>query len=234
MASYDVVVFDAAGTLVGRDSPDHFEEYFVIAAREVGYVITVDQVRDKVAEIYEDTQKRLAGARMTGPDEARQFWVKLYEEVLRAVGVEGDIREGIGRFYDKFQEGHYLEVYSDVLPTLRGLLESGIRMGVLSNWSEHLENLLERLGIRPYFEFVVVSAIVGVEKPDGRIFDLTVERAGVPHSRILFVGDHPEDDVLASRKAGIDALLLDRHDHHQRHRLPTIKSLTEVNDYVGA
>ena len=234
MAFYDAVVFDAAGTLIGRDSPDHFEEYFVIAAREVGHVITVDQVRDKVAEIYEDTQKRLGGARMTGPGEARQFWVELYEAVLRAAGVEGDIREGIDRFYDKFQEGHYLQVYSDVLPTLGALQEGGIRMGILSNWSEHLEDLLDKLRIRSYFEFVVVSAKVGVEKPDGRIFDITVDRTGLPHSRILYVGDHPEDDILAARKVGIDALLLDRYDCHERYRLPTIKSLTEVNDYVGA
>ncbi len=234
MALYDVVVFDAAGTLIGRDSPDQFEEYFVIAAREAGHVITVDQVRDMGAEIYEDTRKRLGGARMTGPDEARQFWVELYEAVLRTVGVEGDIREGIDRFYDKFQEGHYLEVYSDVLPTLGALQQGQIRMGILSNWSEHLEPLLDKLGIRSYFEFVVVSAKVGVEKPDGRIFDITVDHAGVPHSRILFVGDHPEDDILAARKAGIDALLLDRHDRNERYHLPTIKSLTEVNDHVGA
>ena len=74
----------------------------------------------------------------------------------------------------------------------------------------------------------------GVEKPDGRIFDITVDHAGVPHSRILFVGDHPEDDILAARKAGIDALLLDRHDRNERYHLPTIKSLAEVNDHVGA
>ena len=233
MPYYDTVVFDAAGTLIGRESPDQFEEYFVFAAREVGHEVTVAQVREVAAKEYEDTQTRLRGARMTTPDEARSFWIALYEAVLRAVGVEGDIRPGLDRFYDKFQEGHYLEVYSDVLPTLELLKKNGIHMGILSNWSEHLEDLLSRMGLHGFFEFFVVSAKAGYEKPDSRIFDITVDAAGVPHDRILFVGDHPQDDILAARNVGIDALLVDRQDQHQAFRLPSIKSLIEVGGYVG-
>lgn len=230
---YDVVVFDAAGTLIGRESPDHFEEYFVIAAQEVGHTLSVAAVKESVDRLYRDTRKRLSGARMTEPDQARRFWLDLYEGVLREAGIEDDIRAGLERFYDRFQEGHFLEVYSDVRPLLDLLKRHGIRMGVLSNWSEHLEGILERLGLRDYFDFVIVSAVVGCEKPDGRIFDITINRAEAPHHRILYIGDHPEEDIQAARQVGLDALLLDRYDRHGRFRLPTIRSLGEIQNYLG-
>jgi putative hydrolase of the HAD superfamily len=74
---------------------------------------------------------------------------------------------------------------------------------------------------------------VGYEKPDGRIFDLAVQRAGAPHDRILYIGDHPEEDIEPARSLGIDALLIDRYDRHGRYRMPSIRRLTEIPAYVG-
>ena len=47
---YDTVIFDAAGTLLGRETPDYFEEFFVIAAREVGHTITLEQVKAALSD----------------------------------------------------------------------------------------------------------------------------------------------------------------------------------------
>ena len=233
MAFYEVVVFDTAGTLVGRETPDHFEEYFVIAAREVGHTISIETVKASIQRIYAETKENLTDARMTTPAQARRFWVDLYEAVLRDAGIDSDIRPGIERFYDRFQEGHFLDVYSDVRPTLDMLAKQDIRMGVLSNWSEHLEEILRRLDLRDYFEFVIVSAVVGCEKPDGKIFDLMVGKADVPRQGILYIGDDPEEDIHAAQDAGIDALLIDRYDRCGRFRLPSIRSLPEIQGYLG-
>lgn len=233
MPFYDVVVFDAAGTLVGRETPDHFEEYFVIAAQEVGYTISIETVRASVERIYTETKKNLSDTRMTTPTQARRYWVDLYEAVLHDAGIDGDIRAGIERFYDRFQEGDFLDVYSDVRPALDMLEKRGIRTGVLSNWSEHLEEILRRLGLRDCFEFVIVSAVVGCEKPDGQIFDLMVSATDVPRQRILYVGDDPEEDIHAAQDMGIDALLIDRYDRYGRFRLPSIRSLAEIQGYLG-
>ena len=46
---YDTVIFDAAGTLVGRNSPDFFEEFFVVAAGELGAEITLPQVKSALS-----------------------------------------------------------------------------------------------------------------------------------------------------------------------------------------
>ena len=44
---YDTVIFDAAGTLLGRETPDYFETFFVIAAQEVGHTMTLEEVKAK-------------------------------------------------------------------------------------------------------------------------------------------------------------------------------------------
>jgi REG-2-like HAD superfamily hydrolase len=233
MRHYDVVVFDAAGTLIGRESPHYFEEFFVLAGRELGHDVPLERIKAALARRFEQPANRLSRGRMSTPDQARQFWIDLYAGVLREAGVAGDLREGLEGFYDRFQEGHFLEVYSDVRPTLDLLRRHGVRMGVLSNWSEHLGGILDRLGLGAYFAFLVVSAEVGCEKPDGRIFDMAVSRAGAPHNRILYVGDHPEEDIQPAQQIGVDALLIDRYDRHGRFRLPSIRRLTEVAAYVG-
>jgi putative hydrolase of the HAD superfamily len=65
------------------------------------------------------------------------------------------------------------------------------------------------VGLLPYFSAVVDSAVVGFEKPDPRIFEHALGRAGVPGRRALHVGDLYHADVAGARAAGVNALLLD-------------------------
>jgi hypothetical protein len=58
-------------------------------------------------------------------------------------------------------------------------------------------------------DFVVDSGVVGVEKPDPRIFRIACERAGVKPAEAVHVGDFYDIDVLGARAAGVHALLLD-------------------------
>ena len=108
-----------------------------------------------------------------------------------------------------------------------------MRLGVLSNWSEHLSLVLERFDLDRYFSFLVVSAEVGCEKPDEKIFRMAIRAAETPINRILYVGDYPDEDVLPAERIGLDALLIDRYDKYGRYRLPSIKQLTDIPGLVG-
>lgn len=231
---YDTVIFDAAGTLVGRDSPDFFEEFFVVAAGELGTAVTLDQVKAALAKTMEEEPRfRKREGRMSTPEQTRRYYLDLYARVLNAAGVEGDLMPGLQRYYDRFQDGRYLEVYGDVRPTLEALKARGVRLGVLSNWSEHLGLVLERLDLDRYFSFLVVSAEAGCEKPDEKIFRMAVDRAETPIERILYIGDYPEEDILPAERIGLDALLIDRYEKYTRYRLPSIRRLTDVPGLIG-
>ena len=51
--------------------------------------------------------------------------------------------------------------------------------------------------------------MVGVEKPDPRIFHLALERAGVAAAEAVYVGDLYSVDVVGARAAGLSAILMD-------------------------
>jgi HAD superfamily hydrolase (TIGR01509 family) len=96
--------------------------------------------------------------------------------------------------------------------------ERGLRLGVVSNSEGKLGELFVRVGIDRYFEIVVDSALEGVRKPDPEIFRRALARLGVAPSVALYAGDIPEVDVVGARAAGIDAVLIDTHDHYPDYR----------------
>jgi len=106
----------------------------------------------------------------------------------------------------------------------------GARVAVVSNSEGMLEALFEQLGIRHAFDLVVDSGVVGVEKPDPRIFRIALERFGVPPARALHLGDHYTTDVLGARAAGVRVALVDPHGHLAgRHpEVPRVPGAPEV------
>lgn len=230
---YDTVIFDAAGTLVGRDSPDFFEEFFVVAAGELGAAITLGQVKAALSKAMEEPRFSKRDGRMSTPKQTRRYFLDLYAHVFRTAGIEGDLVPGLQQYYDRFQDGRYLDVYGDVRPTLEKLKGRGVRLGVLSNWSEHLSLVLKRHDLDRYFSFLVVSAEAGCEKPDEKIFRMAIDRAEAPADRILYIGDYPEEDILPAERVGLDALLIDRYGKYGRYRLPSIRQLTDVPGLIG-
>lgn len=99
--------------------------------------------------------------------------------------------------------------YGDALPVLRDLRARGLRLGVLSNAGVDVRQVLDRSGMSPLLDAVVVSHEVGAVKPDPRIFERALELLGTGAGRTLMVGDNPHDDAGAAR-LGIRTLLLPR------------------------
>jgi putative hydrolase of the HAD superfamily len=93
--------------------------------------------------------------------------------------------------------------------TIRRVKAAGLVVGVVSNSNGNAHALLKQAGIGADLDFVIDSAVVGVEKPDPRIFELAVRQAGVAAHEAAYVGDLYSVDVLGSRAAGLHPILLD-------------------------
>jgi putative hydrolase of the HAD superfamily len=104
----------------------------------------------------------------------------------------------------------HFEAFPDAAPVLRELRARGLRLVVVSNWDCSLESVLERIGVLGLVDAVVASAVVGIAKPDRRIFDAALREAGCEPGAALHVGDSPANDVAGATAAGIRAVLLDR------------------------
>ena len=90
------------------------------------------------------------------------------------------------------------------------LNETGIRTGVISNngWSgEAIRNRIDRLLPRNRFEFILSSADYMIRKPDRRLFEIALTRAGLEPGEVWFCGDSFEADVMGAHGAGIFPVL---------------------------
>src|SRR5439155_8366072 len=87
----------------------------------------------------------------------------------------------------------------EAVAELEGL---GLRLAVVSNWDVALAEHLARIGLAGRFAAIVTSAEARAPKPEPRVFELALERLGVPPERALHVGD-AEADELGARAAGM-------------------------------
>jgi putative hydrolase of the HAD superfamily len=120
--------------------------------------------------------------------------------------------------------------YPEVPETLARLRAGGARLAVVSNWDVSLHDVLERTGLRPLVDAVVVSAELGVAKPDPAIFAAALERLGATAGEALHVGDSVEHDVAGARAAGIDAVLVARDGAEVPDGVRAVASLDELLD----
>lgn len=133
-----------------------------------------------------------------------------------------------------------LNLFSRVPPGLVAALDraraAGVRVAIVSNSEGQLDALLVRVGVRASVDLVLDSAVVGVEKPDPRIFALALDHFGVPASRALHLGDVYATDVLGARAAGVRVALIDPFDHLAGLHLEVarVSGAAEVADALAA
>ena len=65
---------------------------------------------------------------------------------------------------------------------------------------------MEALGLAEHLKFIVTAAEVGVQKPDPRIFEETMRRAGCAPEEFVHVGDSLSGDVAGAKDAGARAI----------------------------
>jgi putative hydrolase of the HAD superfamily len=187
------VLLDALGTLVELDPPwDHL-------AASLGTEPDERLVRTVRAEMayYRDHSDEAHDAESLG-DLRRRCATILSRELGTDVSVETMM--GTIRF----------RAFDDAAPALAELRGLGLRLACVSNWDYTLPDVLASCGLGGALDDVVTSAAVGARKPDPRIFEVALERAGCPADEALHVGDTADEDLAGARAAGIRALLIDR------------------------
>lgn len=94
----------------------------------------------------------------------------------------------------------------ELLNLLESLKSRGLKLGIISNGSlEDQIEVLTRLEITGYFDSILVSEEIQIEKPDARIFMVSAAELGLDAPSILFVGDDWESDILGALGAGFQA-----------------------------
>jgi putative hydrolase of the HAD superfamily len=170
--------------------------------------------------------------------EADDYRVRLLEERLaRIFQIDPSISSAtlamtLCRLFMKpiFARGRW---YDDALPVVNELRARGFKTGIVSNTSWGSPALLwreeiERLGLAEQMDAVVFCRDVGWRKPARQIFQFALKQINMKARDCVFVGDHPEWDLIGARTVGLDAVLIDRQGILSDDKAQHIRSLYEL------
>lgn len=228
-----IVFFDAGDTLL-RPYPS-FSEIFASVARGEGHVVTpeaVEEVQGRLAphlmdlEMDDDPDATPYLGSAFSAEQSRRYWTYLYKRLSRELGIEDDALPD--RLFATFTDSASYKLFDDVVPVLHELRDSGLRLGLISNFESWLEELLVELEVGDMFEVVAISGIAGVEKPDPAIFELALKEAGVAAHDAVYVGDSPVLDAAPAAGLGMKVVLIDRARRYPNSPWTRVESLKEL------
>ena len=143
-----------------------------------------------------------------------------FADIAQAVGKPAElVAETAMEFYKQNQKGDketaklfgvpltkwYSEdefLYSDAAICLERLHRK-YKIGIIANQEWGTVQRLEKHGILQHIDLVVSSAEEGVAKPDRRIFELALDRAGCRPEDAVMIGDRIDNDILPAKALGM-------------------------------
>lgn len=202
------VLFDVGGTLHevlhDQDAADRFSQRLLdaLSARGIALPIGAAALTPLLHENAEAYKHWSEESRVELP--SPRIWSEFYLKDFQ-IGQEllAPIAEELSWMYDATRVKNVPRPHMrETIETLHGM---GMVQGIISNMisTSFVPRLVEDYGIGQYMSCLVVSAAVGIRKPDPAIFELAAAQCGVPCSEMAYVGDTLSRDVLGCRNAKV-------------------------------
>jgi len=119
------------------------------------------------------------------------------------------------------------ELRPGIVEVLEALKERGLKLGLCANQPAVVLERLERQGIGHYFSNNGISGVLGLRKPDVRLFVRVCQDLGVGPSECIMVGDRIDNDIVPAKLLGMRTVLI----RTGRHREQQPRSWDEIPDF---
>jgi HAD superfamily hydrolase (TIGR01662 family) len=213
LSNLNVIFFDLGSTLIYTRDPwppiyEQADRALVDVLKHAGIPLDTSAFSSEFATFLDNYYAE------RGTSIIERTTLSLLNEILGKKGFqslpEATLRAALDGLYAVTQQNWYLE--EDAISTLEILRGRGLRLGMISNTSddENVQQLVDRWGLRPYFDSIVTSAGCGIRKPDERIFRLALEQFNVPPEQTVMVGDAPEADIIGANRMGMHSIWITR------------------------
>ncbi len=185
------MIFDLWDTLVDLWTPEDSAALRVRMAKRSGVE------PDSFHAVWFDTylQRELAPL----VDDMRMVLAKLGADIEHAEAL-CDMRREFTRFTLVPRRG--------AIETLEELGRRGLKRGLVSVSSGEVAEIWEETELASHLDAVVLSCVVGVRKPDPRIYSFACEALGVAPEECLYVGDGAGDELASAANAGMRPVLI--------------------------
>lgn len=200
------LIFDYGGTL--DTGGDHWSEIIWKAWQQAGVACTKAEFR----EAYVYAERELARERHILPEH------DFHDMLLIKMKIELTWLAEQGKFAPAAIEQKAAETarvcyesakskVAEAKPVLE-ILSRHYPMVLVSNFYGNIETVLKDFGIRQYFKEIIESAVIGVRKPDPRIFEHGVKALGLKPEETLVIGDSYRKDIVPAETIGCQVLWL--------------------------
>lgn len=215
------IVFDAVGTLIDPIPP--VAEVYAQAALRQGVELDPGTVRERFRRAFgTDEIDEQGGPLATSEAIEHRRWQRIVAACLPEVPHP---HRAFEELWDHFGRPESWQAAPDAGPTLRALDRRGLALRIASNFDARLRGVLRGLeALAPWGESALISSEVGRRKPHPDFYRAVCESLGLPPEVVLCVGDDIENDWQGPRRAGLQAVLLDR-DGRAPADVPTIRGL---------
>lgn len=186
------ILFDLDGTLLDRDaSLQHF----------------ISQQYDRLAPVLKKISKTEYVSRFIGLDSRGYVWKdKVYRIIVSEFGLTNiSWQELLSDYETEFINSCI--PFPNLVETLEILTTQGYVLGIITNGlGTFQQRTIQGLGIEEYFKAILISEVEGVRKPEAEIFLRALSRLGVTSNESVFVGDHPDADVMGAKRIGMTSI----------------------------
>lgn len=223
---FDAVLFDAGGVLVLPDPT-------VLGPLLAPFGGAVDVDRHRRAHYAAMAEKSRTGS-------LEGVWDSYNTRYVESLGVDSELVAHAAEVLEHTRSAHLWRwPIPETLRALTSLAAAEVPMGVVSNASGQVEAELRRsaicqtgAGAGTEMRVIIDSHVVGVAKPDPKIFDFALGHfSEFDRARIAYVGDSVTMDIGASTAAGLHPVLIDPFDDHDGAEFERIVSVEYIVDW---
>lgn len=217
------VFFDMGGTLA--DLNPNYETIYHRVFQKAGYELPLGDVERAIAYSWDIVTEQDATTEYVNTLEGTRIWQREVEErVMERLNIRPQVREDVfGEIIQALEDPAAYRLFDDALPTLETLKQAGLRLAIISNWSWHLPDLCDALGLTPFFEQIFTSARLGFAKPHPEIFRRALTGMKLAPGEAVHIGDSFKADVAGATAVGIQPVWLRRPE-----KLPLYADQTEA------
>ncbi len=197
------LLLDAVHTLM--DLKGGFDSFFMAMAERGGRSPSREEVSKALNEEFRIVIDRLKGRTDFSIDMNREraFWRTVDAAIFRQLGFEEDSDAMADMAFEQFESGDHFVLFDETPAALNRIKEMGIPIGIVSNGTHGMDRWLRASPLNDIAEFIIVSVMVGWEKPGTEIFQIALEKAGIGPFEALYAGDSLHHDVHGAQRASI-------------------------------
>ena len=183
------VLFDLDGTLLNRD--ESVKKF-------------IDNQYDRLIEVVGHIPKELYCTRFIELDSRGYVWKdKVYEQLVHEFEITGLNSEDFLQDYINEFSNHCVS-FPNLHNMLQELKDNSFVLGMITNgYGQFQLDNIKALNIEHYFNTLLISEWENMKKPNPKIFEKALKELNVQPHQSVFIGDHPENDIEASKNVGM-------------------------------